>query len=192
MIEAPPGITGPYEAADRLLEVKVPPPGRKTGWRRKRETRLRRRTGVWNSGSDPDRRGRVPPLLLKDYGTRRRAHEGVPIATEMLQLGLDLGPAALILWAICFVCLPTRPRQVLRDRSTATAWFRQLFAFGSKLARLLTKLVATLQQGPHQNPAGRLRADRRRVSLVWLSERPVLRRPHLGPPPPDRVDRRVD
>src|SRR5208337_2570051 len=30
------------------------------------------------------------------------------------------------------------------------------FAFGSKLAILLTKLVATLQQGPHQNPVRRL------------------------------------
>ena len=58
------------------------------------------------------------------------------------------------------------------------------FAFGSKLAILLTKLVATLQQGPHQNPAGRLRLigalqdPLRSNSVGFHAQAPDLRKPH--------------
>src|SRR5208337_3802031 len=59
------------------------------------------------------------------------------------------------------------------------------FAFGSKLAILLTKLVATLQQGPHQNPVRRLcfvgaLQDTLRSNRIGFHARaPCLRNPIL-------------
>src|SRR5208337_1900522 len=74
---------------------------------------------------------------------------------ELSQLGLEVGPRGLILLGTCFVCqralAPGTPRPLNRGGLVPPP-----FAFGSKLAILLTKFVATLQQGPHQNPVRRL------------------------------------
>ena len=64
---------------------------------------------------------------------------------ELSQLGLEVGPRGLILLGTCFVCQRAL-RQVLRDRSTAAAWFRHLLHsarssryFSRSLLRLFNK-----------------------------------------------------
>ena len=95
----------------------------------------------------------------------------------------SLARGGSILWGTCSVC-QRAPAQVLRDRFHCGGLVPPPFAFGSKLAILLTKLVATLQQGPHQNPAGRLRLigfrqdSLRSNSVGFHAQAPDLRKPH--------------
>ena len=104
--------------------------------------------------------GSLPFFFRPFQGGRSRATRLIPlpvapIAPGVVAVGTRESPARLDPLGH-LLRVPTRAsRQVLRDRSTAAAWFAP-FAFGSKLAILLTKLVATLQQGPHQNPVGTL------------------------------------
>src|SRR5208337_4351610 len=130
------------------------------------------------------------PLFFRPFqGGQSRAQLGrfhfslLRLLPELSQLGLEVGPRGLILLGTCFVCqralAPGTPRPLNRGGLVPPP-----FAFGSKLAILLTKFVATLQQGPHQNPAGRLRLigalqdPLRSNSVGFHAQAPDLRKPH--------------
>src|SRR5208337_4958758 len=131
------------------------------------------------------------PLFFRPFqGGQSRAQLGrfhfslLRLLPELSQLGLEVGPRGLILLGTCFGC-----HRALAPGTPCPLHCGGLvpppFAFGSKLAILLTKLVATLQQGPHQNPVRRLcfvgaLQDTLRSNRIGFHARaPCLRNPIL-------------